>query len=961
MNSGHHCFIEFDAAWKAVVRPWFESQREDAWRQVRPVVVTCPNGAFVAALKQRLAEESIPAFGIHFTSPGTLRRMLSGVTEQKTKVALREDLHLLARVAAEFDPDLPLWKSVAAEPSSFIRAFDALDGGGWGADGLSDPNARKLAEGIGAKLNLCGLNTVRQADRSFGENTKGKVISNWLAFGFSSGDWPEFQLLKAAHDSAEQATLCFRAEGERPASASWTGSWEEIAGPVEDYLGAETDRRYSQLADCFASHGTTNSNAITFHITKHLETEATFIVREIKKHLLEQSTKRIAVVLPRRFTTLGREVALKLAETEIPHHDQAGHRPAQSATQSIFSKWILLQQNQRLTPFLDFNSALVSQGLGARNESDAAKRKLVGAFQTVQTEQLSVLAAFVDEPMKAITDWPLLPEEATFGGFAEIITPQLERIGWPEDQNALLERIEGLAEGLAQQQISRNTFLKWLTEVADIPGRSRAESGRQPFAPVQILTLDEASGQDWDCVILAGMSHGEWPPESPESAFLTEARIRELNRRALKTGSQGEGQYVVAEGRALMPGAVDEATRREELLTTLIASTSEQVIATVSLRDPAEPSMSRGASEWIVRLIAADRDTWPNADKLETWATATEAAFQNQASVDATIHFLEIELANERRFNPDKPFDTFSYGFESPPEDGLVLSASQWENVFSRPASVWYQSVLMARPPEDFASDESSAVMARGTWTHAWLNPTTNAGEWRTKPTAKEWNQQIEKRATALRLEVAEAFSAAERALPAWWISDWSIARRMAIDLAAALATEEALPFVTGEYTLPENGFTLVSGILEMPLRGRIDLLLSDRSDEANRRYQIIDFKTGSHQSLSSTRLAKGEGIQAALYALAIRTTATSTVSATILKPGDAFTEQITDEDAIELSKLWSGIATIHQKGQLGDLKAGDANYGYAPQRPLAEIAVPKRILDAKWRLTHPDFVEEGL
>ncbi|WOO41915.1 PD-(D/E)XK nuclease family protein [Rubellicoccus peritrichatus] len=959
MKSGHHCFIEFDAAWKAVIRPWFESQREDAWRQVRPVVVTCPNAAFVAALKQRLAEENIPAFGIHFTSPGTLRRMLNGAFEQKNKVALREDLHLLARVAAESDPDLPLWKSVAAEPSSFIRAFDALDGGGWSADGLADQAARRLAEEIANKLGDCGLMTVRQADRSFGNNTGTRVISNWMALGFSSGDWPEFQLLKAAYKSSEHSMLCFRAEGERPAPASWTGSWEEIAGPVEDYLGTEAERHYTQLADDFASHSTASRNAVTFHIAHHLETEATFIVREIKQHLLKKDIKRIAVVLPRRFTTLGREVALKLAEAEIPHHDQAGHRPAQSAKQSLFSKWIHLQQTQRLSPFLDFSNALTSQGLGNISEVQSAKRHLVNAFQNAQTEQLNVLSALVDKPLKPVMDWPLLPADASFAEFSEVIAPQLERIGWPEDQNALLERIESLAEGLAEQSISRNIFLKWLTEVADIPGRSRAESGRQPFAPVQILTLDEASGQDWDCVILAGMTHGEWPPESPESAFLTEARIRELNRRALKTGSQGEGQEVVANDRTLIPGAVDDATRREELLTTLVASTRKQVIATVSLRDPMEPSMSRGASEWIVRLIAADRDTWPNAETLEGWAVATETAFKSQTPYRTTISFSEIQRVNKSRSDSTKPFDAYSFGFESPPEGGLVLSASQWENIFNRPATVWYQSVLMARPPEDFASDESSAVMARGTWTHAWLNP-TSSGEWRAKPSLKEWTQQIEKRANTLRAEVAEAFSVAERALPAWWLSDWSIARRMALDLAAALVNEATLPSVTGEYTLPNNDFNLVPGILKMPLRGRIDLLLSDRSNQTNPCYQIVDFKTGSHQPLSITRLAKGEGIQAALYALAIRSIEGASVSATILKPGDTFTEQITDEDAIGLSRLWAGIATIHQKGQLGDLKAADANYGFAPQRPLAEIAVPKRILDAKWRLTHPDLVEES-
>jgi hypothetical protein len=120
----------------------------------------------------------------------------------------------------------------------------------------------------------------------------------------------------------------------------------------------------------------------------------------------------------------------------------------------------------------------------------------------------------------------------------------------------------------------------------------------------------------------------------------------------------------------------------------------------------------------------------------------------------------------------------------------------------------------------------------------------------------------------------------------------------------------------------------------------------------------ILDFKTGARDPLKLAGLSDGDGVQLALYVLAMQAGKAGVLGASRVSPlfplDDA--PQISAADVKSLETLWSELARMEQTGVFGWHGSLRSEYGVRSTYPLATLAVDPGILDAKWERTHPNL-----
>jgi ABC-type transport system involved in cytochrome c biogenesis permease subunit len=119
----------------------------------------------------------------------------------------------------------------------------------------------------------------------------------------------------------------------------------------------------------------------------------------------------------------------------------------------------------------------------------------------------------------------------------------------------------------------------------------------------------------------------------------------------------------------------------------------------------------------------------------------------------------------------------------------------------------------------------------------------------------------------AFRQRVAGVLTAVRRPLPDWWVSTWEQALGIALPLAESVAAVADRTHTAAEWKFDDTAIPIAGGALH--IRGRIDLLLT--TSAALEDAWLVDFKTGQRKGLSLANLTGGDGVQLALYALALR------------------------------------------------------------------------------------------
>jgi hypothetical protein len=255
-----------------------------------------------------------------------------------------------------------------------------------------------------------------------------------------------------------------------------------------------------------------------------------------------------------------------------------------------------------------------------------------------------------------------------------------------------------------------------------------------------------------------------------------------------------------------------------------------------------------------------------------------------------------------------------------------------------------------------------------GLWSHAWAQsgPRTSGknetAESLPLPGREFWQKLVQDRAQQIRAEVTTAFGHAGRPLPEAWLDTWADAARLAEQWVDTLAEQADWPQGLAEVTLPNDLRIQLPGTeFEIPIKGRMDLALFPRpviwakSRLAGTHAWLIDFKSGQAEAMTKKKLAKGQGLQLALYAQALLAMGAASVALTLLNRDTEAEPQLLESDlgAPELADLWQLLADFAVAGRWGEICDLTDDYRAAGDYPSATLPVPVEILRQKWLRTH--------
>lgn len=905
----------------AALEAWWRAAAAKAWRSRLATVVLVPSRNYGFFLKSQLLAHGINFAGISVWTSGECRAFLLNQLNAPATVASREDLHLLLAVAAERHPDSPIARSVALDPSALLRALDTVTAAGWKLSELAGNELLPVLDDFAATLRDAHLQTAQQADQWLAAQPGQPLIESLLVAGFTGAHWPQRNLLDAAVHMAQTATVCLTAPGDD----EWLASWHAASKP-------EPALRKQALP--------------VIHVGANMRGQAQAVVAQTIAFLADAACDRPAIAVPGR-GALAREIAALLAALDVPHFDGIGHYVAPQTDAAAWRAWLDLQRHGRLEPLYELLRQWPAAAALLPAPLASVERALDAAFNEVLVDDCAVIAAYLrrrdDAGQRAIGEalnqFALLPERATLREFVGCATAALTALDLTGRADLIRERAGALA-GSAELPVRREAFLRWLDECAAGRQRRRDDTGNHPFARVHLLPYAEAAGQTWSHVILTGLNEGEWPPAVEGTGFLTEKLVGQLNAR------RGD--------RPMCVGPAEQRAQAERALEDLIASAGVAVCLTASLTSEMEPTRHLIASEPLARRLAGVKLA-ALSKRTMTWLEKSKLFDANPASDVGTIEPTQRAFAARRV--EKKRFGVYEFALDRPPRTALTLPCKEWECALRDPGGVFLKRVLGVEPAR-VATDEDRWNLAAGTWIHRWLrravNP-TGVREFVRMPVAAERLRVLRDAAAATRREIAAAFEAVGRTLPGWWAAGWAEGVWKAQQCAAVLPE---WPWLRAEWDLPAGVATKLPGGGALRLRGRIDLLLAQQERIEGGTLWVVDFKSGRSQGkLSATGLAEGEGVQIALYALALQSLGAADVTANLVRPGEPVEAGLTHANVAGATAVWETLVAMQETGVFGMIGDVRPEFGASREYPLATLAVDPDALAEKWALTHPSLV----
>lgn len=980
------------AAWENVIRPWFKANALAAWRESKPALVVVPFRSHASFFRERLLAGGISLLGLHFVTPPQLREVL--LRGSGLQLPLREHLRLLLAIAAT-EPNASahnagvyaLAKAISRAPDPLLRAIDQINAAGWSFAEAGPANLRGIAARFAKLVAHSGFHFVHEADRhALAQSTKlPQRFGQLFIGGFDGAHWPLWPLLRAAVESSDAATVVLANPHTETwdLDEAWVGTWEETFGaalPAGDLM----------------EPASATATDVRFHFLVGRDTteQARAIVAQITHFLSDDSATRIGVVFPGP-GALPRLVAAQLEANGIAHNDTIAHLRPVPFEDEAWQSWLQLQQNPRVNALLAFvRSASIAGKIFDKMPFNRVEDIFRRAIGDILIDDLAVLQEYcarlitsvdhirVADGLRALR---FLPAEATLSQFLRATRDIFAQLEWSE-RWAEVERLSRNWSEKVEQAIPRHAFLRWLAEITSSVLPVRAELGDNPYSRIQLLPFVQAEGQWWSHLILAGMNEGAWPPRDAGSGFISDdeiaqlnARTKMLNRRAIRQGSQGEGHTSVREGHTLLLGARERRNIVSRQFASVVESADVAVALTANLFDESAPGRTANPSEFFTALYSAARGTGLSQGTMDALRAETHAWLNDSAATPSRSRARQARIAYDARRRPDLPAGEYDFALREPPAKPISLSATDWEKSINSPALLWLKKFLGVEPEDDNAQAWN---LATGHWVHHWLRGIAGGAaenEFVAMPPQSEINAIVRERATEFRKHVETLAQSCSRAVPDWWISGWRNALFVADRLASKIAGVTDWPQISVEWRLPSPQMIHLGDSTELLVRGRIDLILARGTPaDSHLGYAdvwVIDYKTGNRKTLRPAKcksneeltgkLAKklrcGDGIQLALYALALQELGAKSVGVSLLTralPLDR--PQLGIREIAAQSDFWSALAWMQTTGIFGMRGAVRSEFDFGGAFPLATIPIDKDLLERKWTLTHPAFAAEN-
>jgi len=968
------------------IAPWFDRVLPGAWQRELPTLVVVPARGQANDLKARLIAKGSSHLGLQFITPSSLRALLA--RDDATPAAEPEHLRLLLAIAASEMEDRPnesealSAKAVARAPALLLRALDRLETAGWKFEELGLSSFVPMVQRFNELLKKCGFVLPGETDRRRLQQTaRGKrEFSHVLITGFDGAHWAEWFLLRTAIELAENAMIVLEEPRENFSDIDlcWIGSWEEVCGEAQRAPLPTTALGDSLFSEMEMRGGAETAKRFDFLIGTNFSEQAEAITRQCVRYLADQKCTRLGVIFPGS-GALPRLVASSLERLEIPHNDGLGHIVPGIFESAEWQAWIELQRAPRLNSFLRFLNALPDPAVVSPKISRQVFEKILHeSYKDVLLDDLELLREFcatrVDDKSQsaaeALRALPFLPPRATLAQFLEQTHAALVHLDWKQHALELANVARDWSHHL-DAKFSRTLFLRWLEETALTSAAARSAAGDHPYARVQLLTVVRAQNQKWSHLILAGWNEGAWPPPAgaefarAEEIHTFNRSMQQLNKRAARQGSQGEGHTSVRENHSLYLGPGEQRAIALRQFDALLESASEGVTLAASLVQEDAPERFWNPSECFTELYLKTRGGPLTQTTLKNLQHAT-ALLPKPAAVATDVQ--QTLIAFNTRRDSSKPAG--EYDFALRPNDSYrpvpKLSVTDLERMLSSPAIIWMKRYLGVDAPEDAANPWAATT---GKWVHHWLAniiETRDGKIFSAFPTLTKIDERIrfaaDERCAALR----RLCGLVGKVVPDWWSSGWLNARYLARHLGAKIGGAQGWNWIATELAVGCKGAVKIADGVELELHGQIDLVLAqnDAPSFAGHTIWIVDYKTGSNRELKTSdlhdNLVKGTTLQLGLYALAMRELGAAEVSVSIISLAvKNVAPQLSVVDLAPHTDVFADLAEMQRTGVFGMKGEIRPAFGYSAPYPLATLPIDNDILEDKWALTHPALVLE--
>src|SRR6266478_2655012 len=932
-------------AWEDAIAPWFERVLPGAWKRALPSLVVVPTRGQANDLKARLIAKGSSHLGLHFVTPASLGALLA--RDDATLRAKPEHLRLLLAIAASKMEDRPnepealAAKAVARAPAPLLRALDRLETAGWKFEELALPSFAPVVQHFDELLKKCNFVLPGESDRRrLQQAMRGeRKFSHVLVIGFDGAHWPQWFLLRTAVELAEHATVVL----EEPrgnfsdVDLCWIGSWEEVCGEAQ-----RTPKSVHALGDSFFSEtemrgGAEAAKHFDFLVGTNLSEQSEAIAQQCVRYLMDEKCTRLGVIFPSS-GALPRLVADSLARLDIPHNDGLGHIVPGIFESAEWQAWLELQRAPRLNSFLRFLNALSDPTVLSPTLSRSALEKILReSYSEVLLDDLEILrefcAARTDKKFQSVAEalraLPFLPPLGTLAQFLEQTHAALAYLGWK--QHAL--EIASVTRDWPQRfdaEFPRAFFLRWLEETAATFGAARSAAGDHPYARVQLLTVAQTQNQEWSHLIFAGWNEGAWPPPAG-AEFAREEEIRalnrsvqQLNRRAARQGSQGEGHTSVRENHSLYLGPSEQRVVALRQFDALLESAGQGVTLAASLLQEDAPERFWNPSECFTQLYLKARHEPLTQATLTNLQRATPM-LPKAAPVATDVQ--QTAIAFNARRDASKPATEYDFALRA---DGSyrpmpTLSVSDLERMVSLPAIVWMKRYLGVEAPDDTAN---RWAVTSGKWVHHWLASISEkkAGKiFAAFPSSTIIDERVRVCADERRAALQQLCDSLGRVVPDWWNSGWLNARFLARHLGGKIASAKGWTRMAAEVAIGRDGAVKMADGVELQLRGQIDLVLAqnDSADFTGQKIWIVDYKTGSTKELKSSdlhdSLVKGTALQLGLYSSAMRELGAAEVSVSVLSLAvKNVGPQLSVVDLAPHTNVFADLAKMQRTGVFG-------------------------------------------
>jgi hypothetical protein len=973
-------------AWDDAIAPWLERVVPKAWEHRLPSLVVVPTRGHANDLKARLIAKGASHLGVQFVTPRSLRALLA--RNDARPPAQIEHLRLLLAIAVSemedrsTESEALAAKAVARAPALLLRALDRLETAGWKFEELPLPAFEPVVRRFGELLKKCGFALPGEADRRRLHETHDskRKFFDVLITGFDGAHWAEWFLLRTAVDLAENATIVLEEPRENflDVDLCWIGSWEEICGEARRSPRATILPGDSLFTEMEMRGGTEKVKRFDFLIGTNFSEQAEAITRQCVRYLADEKCTRLGVIFPSA-GALPRLVASSLERLEIQHNDGLGHIVPGIFESEEWQRWVELQRAPRLSTFLRFLNSLPSLAVVSPKVSGELFEKILyESYRELLLDDLELLGEFcathADDKFRfvaeALRGLPFLPPRATLAQFLEQTHAALAYLGWKQHALELADVAHDWPQRL-EAKFSRALFLRWLEETAATSESTRSAGGDHPYARVQLLTVARAQNQEWSHLILAGWNEGAWPPPPvPEFARSEEIRvfnrrIQQLNKRAARQGSQGEGHTSVLENYSLYLGPGEQRRIALRQFDALLESATEGVTLAASLVQEDAPERFWNPSECFTELYLKTRGEPLTQTVLKNLRRAAELLPRPaQAATDVR----QTLIAFNARRDSSKPAG--EYDFALRPNESYrpvpTLSVSHFERMVSSPAIIWMKRYLGVEAPEEHSNPWPATT---GKWVHEWLANIVEPRDGRifsAFPSLEKIDNRIRLAANERCAKLRRFCDLSGKVVPDWWTSGWLNARYLARHLGAKIRDAKGWEWMATELSVGRDGRVKVADGVELELHGQIDLVLAqnDAASFAGQKIWIVDYKTGSIRELKGSdlhdNLVKGTTLQLGLYALAMRERGAAEVSVSIVSLAvKNVAPQLSVVDLVPHTDVFGDLAEMQRTGIFGMKGEIRPAFGYGTPYPLATLQIDNDILEDKWALTHPALVLE--